>query len=224
MEPNFNPSNISVPGKFVNNQQRSSSNNNQGSNSKQSSANNKAQPSHLSSPFDALNNAFGNDLNSAVAALTAASGGNLDSAALAQINALAQLNQFATNQKFAAAMMQQQQHLQSVLNNNQSQTHLNALQSFGSQQPINHQQNMGQSLNSFSNFSGANNNLKMNQSRYQQLLSIIDEMGKEIRNTYVGNKNSMERLKRGIASARILVKDCQLECEKGIHQSNKINQ
>jgi hypothetical protein len=55
---------------------------------------------------------------------------------------------------------------------------------------------------------------KPNHSRYQQLLGIIDEMGKDIRNTYLGNKNSSERLKRAIASARILVKDCQLECER----------
>lgn len=55
---------------------------------------------------------------------------------------------------------------------------------------------------------------KPNHTRYQQLLSIIDEMGKDIRTTYLSNKNSTERLKRGIASARILIKDCQLECER----------
>ncbi len=56
--------------------------------------------------------------------------------------------------------------------------------------------------------------LKPNQTRYQQLMYVIDEMGKDIRTTYMGNKNSVERLKRGIASARILVKDCMLECER----------
>ena len=50
--------------------------------------------------------------------------------------------------------------------------------------------------------------------RYQQLLSIIDEIGKDIRPVYMGNKNSVERLKRAIASARVLVKDCQIECER----------
>ena len=56
--------------------------------------------------------------------------------------------------------------------------------------------------------------MKPNQTRYQQLLSVIDEMGKDIRTTYMSNKNSTERLKRSIASARILVKDCLLECER----------
>lgn len=57
-------------------------------------------------------------------------------------------------------------------------------------------------------------NIKPNQTKYQQLLSVIEDMSKDIRTTYMGNKNSTERLKRGIASARILVKDCLLECER----------
>ena len=61
-------------------------------------------------------------------------------------------------------------------------------------------------------------NAKPGHTRYQQLLSIIDEMGKDLRTTYLQNKNSTERLKRGIASARILVKDCQLECERNTKQ------
>ena len=47
---------------------------------------------------------------------------------------------------------------------------------------------------------------------------IKDEMGKDLRTTYLGNKNSTERLKRGIASARILVKDCQMECDRNTKQ------
>ena len=43
-------------------------------------------------------------------------------------------------------------------------------------------------------------------------------MGKDLRTTYLGNKNSTERLKRGIASARILVKDCQMECDRNTKQ------
>jgi hypothetical protein len=61
--------------------------------------------------------------------------------------------------------------------------------------------------------------MKPNQTRYQQLLSVIDEMGKDIRTTYMSNKNSTERLKRSIASARILVKDCLLECERNTKSS-----
>jgi hypothetical protein len=35
------------------------------------------------------------------------------------------------------------------------------------------------------------------QSKYAELLAIIEELGKEIRPTYAGSKSAMERLKRG---------------------------
>ncbi|POI20286.1 hypothetical protein CIB84_015966, partial [Bambusicola thoracicus] len=35
------------------------------------------------------------------------------------------------------------------------------------------------------------------QSTYSDLLSVIEEMGREIRPTYAGSKSAMERLKRG---------------------------
>jgi hypothetical protein len=54
----------------------------------------------------------------------------------------------------------------------------------------------------------------MHQSKYAQLLNVIEEMGKDIKPTYAGNKNSAERLRRAIASARILVRECQLECDR----------
>lgn len=34
-------------------------------------------------------------------------------------------------------------------------------------------------------------------STYSELLSVIEEMGREIRPTYAGSKSAMERLKRG---------------------------
>ena len=43
------------------------------------------------------------------------------------------------------------------------------------------------------------------QTKYQQLLSVIEEMSKDIRPCYAGSKSSAERLKRGIVYARILV-------------------
>jgi len=52
------------------------------------------------------------------------------------------------------------------------------------------------------------------QSKYQHLLSVIEEMSKDIRPTYAGSKSSAERLKRGIVYARILVRECLLEAEK----------
>ena len=62
---------------------------------------------------------------------------------------------------------------------------------------------------------GAGNALDpQSQSKYQQLLSVIEEMSKDIRPTYAGSKSSAERLKRGIVYARILVRDCLIETER----------
>nr|ACO11540.1 Cyclin-dependent kinase 2-associated protein 2 [Caligus rogercresseyi] len=52
------------------------------------------------------------------------------------------------------------------------------------------------------------------QSKYHQLLSVIEEMSKDIRPTYAGSKSSAERLKRGIIFARILVRECLVETER----------
>ena len=52
------------------------------------------------------------------------------------------------------------------------------------------------------------------QSKYAQLLAVIEDMGKDIRPTYSGSKTSSERLKRGIVHARILVRECLMECER----------
>lgn len=51
-------------------------------------------------------------------------------------------------------------------------------------------------------------------SKYNQLLALIEELGKDIRPTYTGNRNCAERLKRGINHARALVKECLHEVEK----------
>ncbi|XP_046872669.1 cyclin-dependent kinase 2-associated protein 1-like isoform X2 [Hypomesus transpacificus] len=52
------------------------------------------------------------------------------------------------------------------------------------------------------------------QSKYAELLAIIEELGKEIRPTYAGSKSAMERLKRGIIHARGLVRECLVETER----------
>ncbi|PSN46312.1 hypothetical protein C0J52_18596 [Blattella germanica] len=56
------------------------------------------------------------------------------------------------------------------------------------------------------------------QSKYAQLLAVIEEMGKDIRPTYAGSKSSAERLKRGIVHARILVRECLMETERSARQ------
>ena len=56
------------------------------------------------------------------------------------------------------------------------------------------------------------------QSKYASLLAVLEEMGRDIRPTYAGNRGSTERLKRRIVTARILVRECLMECEKSARQ------
>lgn len=58
------------------------------------------------------------------------------------------------------------------------------------------------------------------QSKYAQLLCVIEEMGKEVRPTYAGSRSSAERLKRNIVNARILVRECLIETEKSARQGS----
>ena len=51
-------------------------------------------------------------------------------------------------------------------------------------------------------------------SKYTQLLAVIQEMSKDLRPTYSGSKTSAERFKRGIAQARILLRECLVETEQ----------
>ena len=51
-------------------------------------------------------------------------------------------------------------------------------------------------------------------SKYNQLLTLLDEMSKDIRPSYAGSKSSAERLKRGIAHARILVREAEIEADR----------
>ena len=55
-------------------------------------------------------------------------------------------------------------------------------------------------------------------SKYAQLLEVIEEMGREVRPTYAGSRSSAERLKRAIAHARILVRECLMETERSARQ------
>lgn len=56
------------------------------------------------------------------------------------------------------------------------------------------------------------------QSKYIQLLNVIEELGRDIRPTYAGSRSSAERIKRGIVHARILVRECLVETEKSARQ------
>lgn len=56
------------------------------------------------------------------------------------------------------------------------------------------------------------------QSKYIQLLNVIEELGHEVRPTYAGSRTSIEKIKRGIIHARILVRECLIETEKSARQ------
>ncbi|CAD5234450.1 unnamed protein product [Bursaphelenchus xylophilus] len=58
-------------------------------------------------------------------------------------------------------------------------------------------------------------------SKYTQLLALIEELGKDVRPTYTGNRNCSERLKRGLVHARILVKECISEIERSARNQNQ---
>ncbi|XP_028396678.1 cyclin-dependent kinase 2-associated protein 1-like [Dendronephthya gigantea] len=51
-------------------------------------------------------------------------------------------------------------------------------------------------------------------SRYNELLRVIEELGKDVKPSYAGSKNAGERLRKGILHARALVRDCLLETER----------
>lgn len=51
-------------------------------------------------------------------------------------------------------------------------------------------------------------------SKYNHLLMIIEEINKDIRPTYSGNRNCAERLKRGINHAKSLARECLMELDK----------
>ncbi|OCT98379.1 cyclin-dependent kinase 2-associated protein 1 isoform X1 [Xenopus laevis] len=63
-------------------------------------------------------------------------------------------------------------------------------------------------------YAQVSNSNQVPQSKYAELLSIIEELGKEIRPTYAGSKSAMERFKRGIIHARGLVRECLAETER----------
>jgi len=52
------------------------------------------------------------------------------------------------------------------------------------------------------------------QSKYADLLAVIEELGKDIKPTYAGSRSASDRLKRGILHARALVRECLLETER----------
>lgn len=58
-------------------------------------------------------------------------------------------------------------------------------------------------------------------SKYTQLLAVIEEMGKDLRPTYSGSKTSAERFKRGIAQARILLRECMTESDQQRNTSSR---
>merc|ERR1712242_181731 len=56
--------------------------------------------------------------------------------------------------------------------------------------------------------------------KYEDLVNVIEELGKDVRPTYAGSKSTAERLKRGLQHARQLVRESQAEAEKLVRSQN----
>ena len=58
----------------------------------------------------------------------------------------------------------------------------------------------------------------------REVFQYLEELGKDIRPTYTGNKLCGERLKRSILNARILIREVGVELEKvrGLRERSKI--
>uniref|UniRef100_A0A8C7CB06 Cyclin dependent kinase 2 associated protein 1 n=1 Tax=Oncorhynchus kisutch TaxID=8019 RepID=A0A8C7CB06_ONCKI len=59
-------------------------------------------------------------------------------------------------------------------------------------------------------FTHGSSSSQVPQSKYSELLAIIEELGKEIRPTYAGSKSAMERIKRGNLETSVIIQylDC----------------
>jgi len=138
-------------------------------------------------------------------------------------------------------VINQQQQLQNQLQQQLQQQELARLQQLQQQQnqiPLSQQQLVLQQLSQNTNFSSsypptlvpprdqanlyaygfvtqpisANVNGQVNlETKYKQLLAVIDEMSKDIRSLYSGSKTSVERFKRLITQAKLLVKECLID-------------
>ncbi|CAG5136332.1 unnamed protein product, partial [Candidula unifasciata] len=86
--------------------------------------------------------------------------------------------------------------------------------------PLNQGHSLGLSVNTTKSVTQAPSSssplaqMHHHQSKYASLLAVIEDMGRDIRPTYAGNRGSTERLKRSIVHARILVRECLMECER----------
>lgn len=57
--------------------------------------------------------------------------------------------------------------------------------------------------------------------KYNQLVAMIEELAKDVRPTYNGNRNCAERLKRGLTHARMLSRECVIELERNIRMQQQ---
>jgi hypothetical protein len=59
-----------------------------------------------------------------------------------------------------------------------------------------------------------------NQSKYNHILSVLQDMEKDIRPSYAGSKSSIERLKRGIVQSRLMIRETLAEIERESAMNN----
>ena len=59
-----------------------------------------------------------------------------------------------------------------------------------------------------------------NQTKYNNILSVLHDMEKDIRPSYAGSKSSIERLKRGIVQCRLMIRETVAEIERESARNN----
>ena len=60
----------------------------------------------------------------------------------------------------------------------------------------------------------------VNQTKYNHILSVLQDMEKDIRPSYAGSKSSIERLKRGIVQSRLMIRETLVEIERESARNN----
>lgn len=111
----------------------------------------------------------------------------------------------------SAIQLAQQQQMQQQQQQRQKQDQMNRLLAESASLTVN---NLGQSAYQSQVQSQQANGL----GKYAQLLAVIEEMGRDIRPTYANGRSSMERLKRSIIHAKVLVRECLMETERSARQ------
>ncbi|KAI3383263.1 hypothetical protein SNEBB_010491 [Seison nebaliae] len=77
-------------------------------------------------------------------------------------------------------------------------------------------------LSHFTNILGANQFLNANRGmmgktfpeKYVSIMELVDDVGRDIKQLYVGNKSSQDRVRKNLLTLKQLTRECMVELEK----------